>query len=204
MEKFSFPYVATVPRRPGPSDYRGFTITLVTPLDEWSGRHIDLHLATHNNRKRQTFMPSAGFEHVIPASERPHTHVIDRVSWDRQMGTLTTLFVDYRTVELNIKAEGSCAGEVVLMVVVIPQESRSMELGRGVHVSNVISMSQCDTLVHKLNLLIWKAYFFPNQMKSEASLINYTSFASQSIVTELNVRVLTSALSVGFEHTVKR
>jgi hypothetical protein len=69
------------------------------------------------------------------------------------MGTLTTLFVVYRTVELNIKAERSCAGEVVV-VVVIPQESRSMELSRGVHVNNVICMSKCDTLVHKLKLLI--------------------------------------------------
>jgi hypothetical protein len=46
-----------------------------------------------------------------------------------------------------------------------------MELSRGVHVNNVICMSKCDTLVHKLKLLIWRAYFFPNQMKSEASLI---------------------------------
>jgi hypothetical protein len=70
------------------------------------------------------------------------------------MGKLTTLFVAYRTAELNIKAERNCTGEVVVMVVVIRQESKSMELGKGVRVNIVLCMSQCDTLVHKLKLLI--------------------------------------------------
>jgi hypothetical protein len=45
--------------------FRGFTITHIfrhttlgrTPLDEWSTRRRDLYLTTHNNHKRQTFMP---------------------------------------------------------------------------------------------------------------------------------------------------
>jgi hypothetical protein len=172
VKKFSFSYAATVPRRAGPSHYRGFTITLGTALDEWSGRLIDLHLATHNNCKRQTSTSPAGFVHVIPASERPHTHVLDRVHWDRQMGTLTTLFVVYRKVELNIKAERSCRGEVVMMVVVIQQESRAMELGRGVHVNNMCYACHNVTPWYThWNCFIWRDYFFPNQMKSEASLI---------------------------------
>jgi len=42
-----------------------------TPLDEWSARHRDLYLTTHDTRHRQTSMAPAGFEPTIPASERP-------------------------------------------------------------------------------------------------------------------------------------
>jgi len=42
-----------------------------TSLNEWSARRRDLYLTKHNNHKRQTFMPPAGFRHNIPASERP-------------------------------------------------------------------------------------------------------------------------------------
>jgi hypothetical protein len=65
------------PSGPGPAHYRGFTITLRhttlirTPLDEWSAWRRDLYLKTHNTHKRQAFMPLAGFEPKIPASERP-------------------------------------------------------------------------------------------------------------------------------------
>jgi len=61
----------------GPPHYREFTIslrhtTLVrTPLDEWSARRRDLYLETHNTHKRQTSLPPAGLEPVIPVSERP-------------------------------------------------------------------------------------------------------------------------------------
>ena len=48
-----------------------------TPLDEWSVRRSDLYLTTHNIHKGHTSMTSAGFETAIPASERPHTHVLD-------------------------------------------------------------------------------------------------------------------------------
>jgi hypothetical protein len=51
-----------------------------TPLDEWSARRRDLYLTTHNIHKRQTSMPPAGFEPAIPASERPHTHTLDRAA----------------------------------------------------------------------------------------------------------------------------
>ena len=43
----------------GPPHYRGFTVTLGritlgrTALDEWSARHRELYLATHNTHKRQ-------------------------------------------------------------------------------------------------------------------------------------------------------
>jgi len=42
-----------------------------TPLDEWSARHRDLYLTTHNTHDRQTSMPPVGFEPTISAGERP-------------------------------------------------------------------------------------------------------------------------------------
>jgi len=74
---------ATTAGGPRPHHYRGCTITLRhttlgrSPLDEWSARRRDLCLATRNTHKRQTFMPSAWFEPIIPASERPQTHALD-------------------------------------------------------------------------------------------------------------------------------
>ena len=74
----------------GPPHYRGFAITLRhttigrTPLDEWSARHRDLYLTTHNKYKRQIFMPSVGFKPHNPSKRaaadprlRPCGH------WDR-------------------------------------------------------------------------------------------------------------------------
>jgi hypothetical protein len=61
----------------------GFSITLRhttigrTPLDEWSARHTDLYLTTHNSHKRQTSIPPPGFEPAIPASELPQGHAFD-------------------------------------------------------------------------------------------------------------------------------
>jgi hypothetical protein len=77
---------ATAPSGPGSPHYRGFTITFRhttlgrNPLDEWSARRRDLYLTTHNTDKRQTSMPSAGFEPTIPASERPQTHTLNRAA----------------------------------------------------------------------------------------------------------------------------
>jgi hypothetical protein len=51
-----------------------------TPLDELSARRSDLYLTMHNTRKRQISMSLAGFEAAIPASERPQTHVLDRMA----------------------------------------------------------------------------------------------------------------------------
>jgi hypothetical protein len=40
----------------------------------------DLYLTLHNNHKRQTPKPPMGFEPKIPASQRPHTYVLDRTA----------------------------------------------------------------------------------------------------------------------------
>jgi len=83
---FPPPLGAIAPGEPRPPHYGGFTITLrhttlvVTPVDEWSARHRDLSLTTHNSHKRQTSMTPPGFEPAIPASERPQTHALDRAS----------------------------------------------------------------------------------------------------------------------------
>jgi hypothetical protein len=72
------------PSEPGPSHYRGFTITLrhitpgSTPLDEWSTVHRDLYMTTYNNHKRQTSMLPAGFEPDVPANEWTQTHAPPR------------------------------------------------------------------------------------------------------------------------------
>jgi hypothetical protein len=71
----------TVPNEPEPPDYRYFTITIGrTPLDEWSVRRWDLYLTAHNTHKRQTSMPTVGFEPAISASEWPQTHTCDRTA----------------------------------------------------------------------------------------------------------------------------
>jgi hypothetical protein len=65
------PHVATVPSRPEPPHYRGFTITLryttlgKTVLEEWSARHSDLDL------KNTQHSPATDI-----GSERPQTHVL--------------------------------------------------------------------------------------------------------------------------------
>jgi hypothetical protein len=77
---------AIAPSVPRPPHFRGFMITLRhttlgrTPLDEWPTRRRTATFTTHNTHKRQTSMPSAGFEPVIPASERPQTHALDRAA----------------------------------------------------------------------------------------------------------------------------
>jgi hypothetical protein len=59
-----------------------------THLVEGSATRMDLHLTTHNIHKRQTSMPLAGFELAIPASERPHTYVLDSAAVGRQRYSL--------------------------------------------------------------------------------------------------------------------
>jgi hypothetical protein len=48
-----------------------------TPLDKRSARPRDLYLTTHNTHKNQAFMTPAGFEPIIPASERQQTDSLD-------------------------------------------------------------------------------------------------------------------------------
>ena len=49
-----------------------------TALDEWSARHRDLYLTTHNTHNRQTSKLPVGFEPTISAGERPQTYALDR------------------------------------------------------------------------------------------------------------------------------
>jgi len=42
-----------------------------TTLEEWSARRRYLYLAAYNNHKRQSSMPTSGFEPAIPISQRP-------------------------------------------------------------------------------------------------------------------------------------
>jgi hypothetical protein len=44
-----------------------------TPLDEWSASRSEFYPKTYNNHNRQTSLPPAGFEPVIPSSKRPQT-----------------------------------------------------------------------------------------------------------------------------------
>ena len=48
-----------------------------TPLDEWSARHRDFYLTTHNTHNRQTSMPPVGFEPTISAGKQPQTYALD-------------------------------------------------------------------------------------------------------------------------------
>ena len=51
-----------------------------TPLDEWSARHRELYLTTHNTHNRQTSMPPVGIEPTAPAGERLQTYALDRAA----------------------------------------------------------------------------------------------------------------------------
>ena len=61
-------------------------------MDEWSACRRGLNLAAHNIYNRQLSMPSAGFEPVIPASERPQTQALDRAIIGLGRLFLTILF----------------------------------------------------------------------------------------------------------------
>jgi len=80
---FFFYYGTTTPSGQRPLHFREFMITLRhttlgrTPLDGWSARRRDLYLNTHTTHKRQTSTTPAGFEPIIPGSERPQAHVLD-------------------------------------------------------------------------------------------------------------------------------
>ena len=52
-------------------DHTRHTTVSRTPLDEWSARHRDLYLTTHDTHNRQISMPPVGFEPMISAGEWP-------------------------------------------------------------------------------------------------------------------------------------
>ena len=62
-----------------------------TPLDEWSARHRDLYLTTHNTHNRQISMPPVGFEPTISAVERPQTYALDRAATGTSWRNLRTI-----------------------------------------------------------------------------------------------------------------
>jgi hypothetical protein len=53
-----------------------------TPLDEWSVRHRDLYLTTHDTHNRQISMPPVAFEPTISVGELPQAAHLLR-SWVR-------------------------------------------------------------------------------------------------------------------------
>jgi hypothetical protein len=57
-------------------------------LGEWSARHRDLYLTTHNTHNRQTSMLTVRFEPAISASERPQTYALDRATTRTGINTL--------------------------------------------------------------------------------------------------------------------
>jgi hypothetical protein len=56
------------------------THTYRTPMGEVSACRKDVCVRTHNSRKRQTSTPPAGFEPIMPASERQQIHALDRAA----------------------------------------------------------------------------------------------------------------------------
>jgi len=49
-----------------------------SPLNEWSARRRDLYLTTNNTHKRQTSIPTSGFEPTIAGSEPLQIHALGR------------------------------------------------------------------------------------------------------------------------------
>ena len=75
---------AISPNEPGTPNYFTNTVRCTTPgripLDEWSAQHTELYLTIHNTHTRQTSKQPTGFEPIIPESERPQTHTLDRAA----------------------------------------------------------------------------------------------------------------------------
>jgi hypothetical protein len=68
-----------------PTHFGGFTITLTQPSVGlfWTSDQPFAETSTstmHNTHKRETSMPSVGFQPTIPGSERPQTHALDRAA----------------------------------------------------------------------------------------------------------------------------
>jgi hypothetical protein len=79
------PYFLSMEHQSRFPHYRSFKVKFgKSPLDDKLTRRLDLHLTTHNTRKTQNSMPTAGFEPTIPASKRPQIpHVRPLCQWDR-------------------------------------------------------------------------------------------------------------------------
>jgi hypothetical protein len=102
--KLIFSHGPTAPSGPGPSHYRGFTITLRhitfgrTPLDERSVRRTHLYLIAHNTHKSQTSKPPAWSEPAIPASEQLWTHALDGAATGIGLYNITGIYWDIKIV----------------------------------------------------------------------------------------------------------
>jgi hypothetical protein len=76
------------------------------PLDERSARRRDLYPTTHNNHKRHTSMPPAGFETTISTDECKQTYALDRAAtgmglWKLICLPLMIIFPCYLVVKYN-------------------------------------------------------------------------------------------------------
>jgi hypothetical protein len=67
------------------------------PLDECSARRRDLYLILNNTHRRQTPMPSAGFEPTIPAGKRPQTQVLDSAATGTGMDNIGNAKLSLKT-----------------------------------------------------------------------------------------------------------
>ena len=73
-----------------------------TPVGEWSARHRDLYLTTHNTHNRQTSMPPAGFEPTIPASHWPQTHALDHAATGTGHHFITVMGFSFHKINITI------------------------------------------------------------------------------------------------------
>jgi hypothetical protein len=65
-----------------------------TPLDEWSARHRDLYLTTHNNHNRQDIHVPGGIRtHNLSSRAVADLHLRPRGHWDRLPGVLSNLLM---------------------------------------------------------------------------------------------------------------
>jgi hypothetical protein len=69
------------------SDTHTHTHICRNPLEEGSARRRDLYLTTPNTQKEQTFVPPAGLEPAIVASERSQTCALEPAA--NEIGKIT-------------------------------------------------------------------------------------------------------------------
>jgi hypothetical protein len=83
-----------------------------TPLDEWSARHRDLYLTTHDPHNRQISMPLVRFEPTISAGEwlqADHSSrgvlptVLLRCVWSRNIKNRCSIYIyDISSLKVNV------------------------------------------------------------------------------------------------------